>query len=228
MQFDRREAEAKEDAPSNLAVIGRYVFTPEIFDALDRIEPGAGGELQLTDAIGLLNETQTVYGRVFTDGRYDIGQKIDFLRANVELALDRDDLGPELEKYPRRDRAAPRPRLELRASPVASAVRRRRYRRSVIQLAEVQAEILGVGDRARAGVDAARRRARARCWPSPSSRDEPVPPFANTAMDGYALRAADTAGRDRGDAGAAHGRRRAPGRARADGRRSGRARRSGS
>jgi UTP--glucose-1-phosphate uridylyltransferase len=92
------EKPAKEDAPSNLAVIGRYVFTPEIFDALDRIEPGAGGELQLTDAIGLLNETQTVYGSVFTDGRYDIGQKIDFLRANVELALDRDDLGPELEK----------------------------------------------------------------------------------------------------------------------------------
>jgi UTP--glucose-1-phosphate uridylyltransferase len=92
------EKPKKEDAPSNLAVIGRYVFTPEIFDALDRIEPGAGGELQLTDAIGLLNETQTVYGSVFTDGRYDIGQKIDFLRANVELALDRDDLGPELEQ----------------------------------------------------------------------------------------------------------------------------------
>jgi UTP--glucose-1-phosphate uridylyltransferase len=92
------EKPAREVAPSNLAVIGRYVFTPEIFDALDRIEPGAGGELQLTDAIGLLNETQTVYGRVFQTGRYDIGQKIDFLRANIELALDRDDLGPELEQ----------------------------------------------------------------------------------------------------------------------------------
>jgi UTP--glucose-1-phosphate uridylyltransferase len=92
------EKPAREVAPSNLAVIGRYVFTPEIFDALDRIEPGAGGELQLTDAIGLLNETQTVYGSVFKTGRYDIGQKIDFLRANIELALDRDDLGPELEQ----------------------------------------------------------------------------------------------------------------------------------
>jgi UTP--glucose-1-phosphate uridylyltransferase len=92
------EKPAREVAPSNLAVIGRYVFTPEIFDALDRIEPGAGGELQLTDAIGLLNETQTVYGRVFQTGRYDIGQKIDFLRANIELALERDDLGPELEQ----------------------------------------------------------------------------------------------------------------------------------
>ncbi|MBJ7513690.1 MAG: UTP--glucose-1-phosphate uridylyltransferase GalU [Acidimicrobiia bacterium] len=88
-----------EDAPSDLAVIGRYVFTPEIFDALDRIQPGAGGELQLTDAISLLLETQTVYGCVFESGRYDIGQKIDFLRANVELALDRPDLGPEVAEF---------------------------------------------------------------------------------------------------------------------------------
>ncbi len=93
------EKPKKEDAPSNLAVIGRYVFTPEIFDALDRTEPGVGGELQITDAIALLNETQTVYGRTFVDGRYDIGQKVDFLRANVELALDRPDIGPELELF---------------------------------------------------------------------------------------------------------------------------------
>jgi UTP--glucose-1-phosphate uridylyltransferase len=93
------EKPSPEEAPSNLAVIGRYVLTPEIFDALDEIEPGAGGELQLTDAIGLLNETQTVYGRRFRDGRYDIGQKVDFLRANVEIALDRPDIGPELEPF---------------------------------------------------------------------------------------------------------------------------------
>jgi UTP--glucose-1-phosphate uridylyltransferase len=86
-----------ENAPSNLAVIGRYVFTPEIFDALDRIQPGRGGELQLTDAIQLLLEEQTVYGQRFKTGRYDVGQKIDFLRANIELALDRPDLGPQLE-----------------------------------------------------------------------------------------------------------------------------------
>ena len=61
--------------------------------------PGRGGELQLTDAIDLLNQDQTVYGQVFTDGRFDIGQKVDFLRANIELALDRDDLGPETEKF---------------------------------------------------------------------------------------------------------------------------------
>jgi UTP--glucose-1-phosphate uridylyltransferase len=88
-----------EDAPSNLAVIGRYVFTPEIFDALDRITPGAGGELQLTDAISLLLETQTVFGYTFETGRYDIGKKIDFLRATVELALDRPDLGDEFKAF---------------------------------------------------------------------------------------------------------------------------------
>jgi UTP--glucose-1-phosphate uridylyltransferase len=91
------EKPAPEEAPSNLAVIGRYVFTPEIFDALDRIEPGRGGELQLTDAIQLLLEEQTVYGQKFSVGRYDVGQKVDFLRANIELALDRPDLGPQVE-----------------------------------------------------------------------------------------------------------------------------------
>jgi UTP--glucose-1-phosphate uridylyltransferase len=88
-----------EDAPSNLAVIGRYVFTPEIFDALDRITPGAGGELQLTDAISLLLQTQTVFGYAFETGRFDIGKKIDFLRATVELALDRADLGEEFRAF---------------------------------------------------------------------------------------------------------------------------------
>ena len=88
-----------EEAPSNLAVIGRYVFTPEIFGALDRITPGVGGELQLTDAIGLLLADSAVFGRIFTHGRYDIGKKLGFLQANIELALDRDDVGPELADY---------------------------------------------------------------------------------------------------------------------------------
>jgi UTP--glucose-1-phosphate uridylyltransferase len=91
------EKPAPADAPSNLAVIGRYVFTPGIFGALDRIEPGAGGELQLTDAIGLLLGEQTVLGRRFTQGRYDAGQKADYLRANIELALDRPDLAADAE-----------------------------------------------------------------------------------------------------------------------------------
>jgi len=93
------EKPAPKDAPSNLAVMGRYVFTPEIFDALEHVQPGVGGEIQLTDAIALLLDDQTVYGWVFGEGRYDIGKKLDFLRATVELALDRPDLGPEFRRF---------------------------------------------------------------------------------------------------------------------------------
>ncbi len=93
------EKPPRDEAPSNLAVIGRYVFTPQIFDALDRITPGAGGELQLTDAISLLLEEQTVLALTCKTGRYDVGQKADFLRANIELALDRPDIGPQLTEF---------------------------------------------------------------------------------------------------------------------------------
>ncbi len=88
-----------EDAPSNLAVMGRYVFTPEIFDALDRVKPGAGGEIQLTDAMALLLQDQTIYGHVFEKGRYDIGDKLDYLRATVELAIEREDFGPQFRSF---------------------------------------------------------------------------------------------------------------------------------
>ena len=89
------EKPPRDEAPSNLAVIGRYVFPPAIFDALDGIEPGRGGELQLTDAIArMIGEGQPVFGFVCSEGRYDVGVKLDWLRANVELALDRPDLGP--------------------------------------------------------------------------------------------------------------------------------------
>lgn len=93
------EKPAPADAPSNLAVMGRYIFTPEIFDVLARVEPGAGGELQLTDGIALLLQTQTVYGLVCRQRRYDIGKKLDYLRATIELALDRPDLGPDLAAF---------------------------------------------------------------------------------------------------------------------------------
>jgi UTP--glucose-1-phosphate uridylyltransferase len=85
-------------APSNLAIIGRYVFTPRIFDALDRIEPGRGGELQLTDAIALLLDDEPVFGCTSV-ARFDVGQKLDFLRANITLALERPDLGPRLRAW---------------------------------------------------------------------------------------------------------------------------------
>jgi UTP--glucose-1-phosphate uridylyltransferase len=88
-----------EDAPSNLAVMGRYILTPEIFDMIERVEPGKGGEIQLTDAIELLLGEQTVYGYTFEHGRYDIGKKLDYLRATVELAIERDDLGPDFRDF---------------------------------------------------------------------------------------------------------------------------------
>ena len=81
------------DAPSNLAAIGRYVLTPEIFDCLRRTQPGVGGELQLTDAINILAQEQAVYAYVFEGGRYDVGNKLDYLKATVELASERDDIG---------------------------------------------------------------------------------------------------------------------------------------
>jgi UTP--glucose-1-phosphate uridylyltransferase len=84
-----------ETAPSNLAVMGRYLFTPTVFDMLEEVEPGVGGEIQLTDAIALLLEREQVLGYVFQEGRFDIGKKIDYLRATVELALARDDLRDE-------------------------------------------------------------------------------------------------------------------------------------
>jgi UTP--glucose-1-phosphate uridylyltransferase len=87
------------DAPSTLAVMGRYVLTPDIFTALEQTPPGKGNEIQLTDAIAALIQQSEVYGWTFEWGRFDIGKKIDFLRATVELALERPDLGPEFRKF---------------------------------------------------------------------------------------------------------------------------------
>jgi UTP--glucose-1-phosphate uridylyltransferase len=75
------------------------VFTPGIFDALERVKPGKGGEIQLTDAIKLLLADEDVYGWTFREGRFDVGNKLDYLRATVELAFERDDLGPPFRQY---------------------------------------------------------------------------------------------------------------------------------
>jgi UTP--glucose-1-phosphate uridylyltransferase len=93
------EKPAPEEAPSNLAAIGRYVFTPEIFGALRETKPGKGGEIQLTDAINLLAQEQAVYAYTFDQGRYDVGNKLDYLKATVELAIERDDVGPEFSAW---------------------------------------------------------------------------------------------------------------------------------
>ena len=98
-----------EDAPTNLAVIGRYVLTPGIFDTIDRTPPGRGGEIQLTDAIGLLMSEEPVYGVIFESGRYDVGNKLDYLKATIELALERPDLGPPLRAFLQELMADPAP-----------------------------------------------------------------------------------------------------------------------
>ncbi|MCI0635451.1 MAG: UTP--glucose-1-phosphate uridylyltransferase GalU [Actinobacteria bacterium] len=93
------EKPAPDDAPSNLAAIGRYVLMPEIFDCLRRTQPGVGGELQLTDAINLLAQEQAVYAYVFEGGRFDVGNKLDYLKATIELAIDREDIGQDVRAW---------------------------------------------------------------------------------------------------------------------------------
>jgi UTP--glucose-1-phosphate uridylyltransferase len=93
------EKPTPEEAPSDLGVMGRYVLTPGIFDAIERTAPGRGGEIQLTDAIMLLTATEAVYGYTFVNGRFDVGNKIDYLKATIEFALEREDLGPPLRAF---------------------------------------------------------------------------------------------------------------------------------
>ena len=87
------------EAPSNLAIIGRYILTPEVFRSLDAIEPGSGGEIQLTDGLKHLLRSRPIYGYRFEGTRYDAGDKLGFLKATVEFALKRHDLGDEFRGY---------------------------------------------------------------------------------------------------------------------------------
>jgi UTP--glucose-1-phosphate uridylyltransferase len=88
-----------EDAPSNLAIIGRYVLTPRIFELLESTELGSGGELQLTDGLKELLKHEKIYGYTFKGKRHDTGDKLGMLKATVEFALKREDLGPEFRAY---------------------------------------------------------------------------------------------------------------------------------
>jgi UTP--glucose-1-phosphate uridylyltransferase len=88
-----------EEAPSNLAVIGRYILTPTVFETLSDIKAGAGGELQLTDGLRQLLKKEKIYGYVFEGKRHDTGDKLGFLKATVEFALKRPDLGGPLRQY---------------------------------------------------------------------------------------------------------------------------------
>ena len=93
------EKPKKGEAPSRLAIIGRYVLTPEIFPSLESIEPGSGGEIQLTDGLKHLLRSRPIYGYRFEGNRYDAGDKLGFLKATVELALKRHDLGGPFREY---------------------------------------------------------------------------------------------------------------------------------
>ncbi len=88
-----------EDAPSNNAIIGRYILTPRIFEMLEQVTPGAGGEIQLTDGIKALLQYEKVYGFTYQGKRHDAGDKLGFLKATVEFALKRDDLGPPFREW---------------------------------------------------------------------------------------------------------------------------------
>jgi UTP--glucose-1-phosphate uridylyltransferase len=97
------EKPSAAEAPSNLAIIGRYVLRPEIFEVLENTAPGKGGEIQLTDALEALAADESIAGPVlgviFSGRRYDTGDRLDYLKSSILLALDRDDLGPELVSF---------------------------------------------------------------------------------------------------------------------------------
>jgi len=96
---DMVEKPKLEEAPSQNAIIGRYILTPRIFEMIESITPGAGGELQLTDAIKMLLKYEKVYGFQYEGKRHDAGDKLGFLKATVELAIQRDDLGPKFRAW---------------------------------------------------------------------------------------------------------------------------------
>ncbi|MEC0247489.1 UTP--glucose-1-phosphate uridylyltransferase GalU [Paenibacillus chitinolyticus] len=87
------------EAPSNYAIMGRYILTPEIFNILETQKPGAGGEIQLTDAIRRLNETQSTFAYEFEGIRYDVGDKLGFIKATIDFALQRPELNRDLHRY---------------------------------------------------------------------------------------------------------------------------------
>ena len=96
---DMIEKPKPEEAPSQNAIIGRYILTPRIFQMLEQIKPGAGGELQLTDGIKALLRYERVYGFSYEGKRHDAGDKLGFLKATVEFALQREDLGPQFREW---------------------------------------------------------------------------------------------------------------------------------
>ena len=96
---DMVEKPSVEEAPSNVAILGRYIITPEIFNILENQEPGKGGEIQLTDALKTLGKQEAIYAYNFEGRRYDVGDKLGFLEATIDFALKRDNLKDDLLNY---------------------------------------------------------------------------------------------------------------------------------
>lgn len=96
---DMVEKPNREEAPSRFAALGRYVITPDVFDVLEETKPGKNGEIQLTDALRVMAHNERVYAYNFTGKRYDTGDKLGYLKATVEFALRREDLGPAFKAY---------------------------------------------------------------------------------------------------------------------------------
>ena len=96
---DMIEKPSPQEAPSNLAIIGRYILTPDIFTALERTKPGKGGEIQLTDGLRLLMQKQPIYAYEFEGIRHDAGDKLGFLKATVEFGLKNSEFGDEFRSY---------------------------------------------------------------------------------------------------------------------------------
>lgn len=96
---DMVEKPSPEEAPSNVAVLGRYIITPEIFHFLETQDAGKGGEIQLTDALKRLAKEQAMYAYNFRGHRYDVGSKMGFIQANIEFALRREELKEEMRQY---------------------------------------------------------------------------------------------------------------------------------
>ncbi|MDP9227201.1 MAG: UTP--glucose-1-phosphate uridylyltransferase GalU [Actinomycetota bacterium] len=97
--LDMVEKPAVDEAPSNLASVGRYLFTPDIFDAIESTAAGVGGEVQLTDAIKLLAQQKGAYAYIHTGTIFDVGNKLDYLKASIQLALGRDDLAKPVMEF---------------------------------------------------------------------------------------------------------------------------------
>jgi UTP--glucose-1-phosphate uridylyltransferase len=99
IRIDRLVEKPKKDPPSALAVIGRYVLPPRIFEILEQVRPGVGGEIQLTDALAVLAREDGLLGYQFEGDRYDAGDRVGYVKANVAYALKRPDLGPQLRDW---------------------------------------------------------------------------------------------------------------------------------